>query len=145
MILIDTDTLSLSPIDSGEVYLFRDKLLVDLPTAIEASEDEVAHDTVLSMLKDGSWQLFILSDEYNYKGFAITENIYTEHGVWLNIPFMYSDGDLRALNFMSDQLEKYAQIQQYRGVKLITTVNKLQRYATRRGYKQRFVELVNEF
>jgi hypothetical protein len=145
LIPVEKNGLSVSLVDPHEIPLIRDTILRDLKIVEQNSENEVSAETVVNQCIMGDWKLWVVGFQNKYRGFAVTEDIHTEPGTWLNITHLHCKKDLGALNYLMDSLEIVAKECGFRGVKLISSVPRVGAYSRRRGYRIRFIEFVNEF
>lgn len=140
-----SDGLRVTLCDPRSLSLIKDVIHEDLVVVENNSESEVSPETVLNQCLSGIWRMWLVGYADQYKGFAVTEDIITEQGVWMNITHLHCKKDLGALNYLMDSLEQVAKDCGYRGVKLVSSVPGVGTYSRRRGYKIRFIEFVNEF
>lgn len=129
----------------GEVPALRELVTPALERAIENSEGEETAEHVLDLVEMDSVRMFLVYDRENLAGVGIAEQILTVKGIWLNIPFLFCNKNLGAFRRLTDTIEKFAMDTKHRGLKMITTVDKLGTYARRKGYRMRFIEWVREF
>lgn len=112
--------------------------------AVENSPGDTGIESILRSLFDGETKLVILANDESAVGAMIIEELPSERGVWLNIPFLFADG-LPSLTRLFSFVESYAEKESYLGVKWVTTNDRAPVLAKRRGYQQRLVEYVKEF
>lgn len=112
--------------------------------AVENSPGDTGIETILRSLFSGESHLVIIAGEDGPVGALIAEDLPSERGVWLNLPFLFADG-LPSLTRLFAFVESYAQNKGYLGVKWVTTHGRAPVLAKRRGYQQRLVEYVKEF
>lgn len=139
------DGIGVSLVPPWNVATFWEFILPDLERSIEESHREVTAGTVRRMVQLGRWELWVVSEGEEYHGFAITEDIQTDRGTWVNIPFAGVDRSLRVLGRLLDAIEAYAsEVPGVIGVKWISSRPEFAAFAKRRGYEPRFVEYVRE-
>jgi hypothetical protein len=129
---------------SGEHFApFWEDIKPGVIAACGESHNEVSPETIYGMVAAGHWVCWVAStEESRLTGFAVGESIATEKGAYLNIPFAWVDRSLKAMNRLMESVEEYADENGFYGVKFLSSKKQFGSWATRRGYKVRYIEYV---
>lgn len=129
-------------VSAALVPVFWEKVSPWIEKALKASYDEVSIDRCYSALQSGEWELVLATRGKDLIGVACIEKIHTQHGYWLNVPFLTSDS-LESINRIFDFAEsRVMDSDDCLGIKWYSGHPKCDSFADRRGYKKRFVEYV---
>jgi hypothetical protein len=118
-----------------------------LGKSLENSHNEQEAEDIHKDLIVGQVSLWVLYERtekvFGLKSMAITELITTPKGVWIVMMYGWSEG-LKFFNRLFGFIEKTAEKNGARGVKIISSLPKMGIMAKRKGYEPRFVEYVKE-
>lgn len=116
-----------------------------LVAALNHSDNLVTVSRVMEQVLAGTWDLYYLTQDKEYKGFAMVERLPSARGVWFNIPFAYSDDpkvDLHGdfLPFIEEEAKKENAV----GVTFISQRRGYERKVKPLGYGVQFVKYKKE-
>jgi hypothetical protein len=113
--------------------------------ACENSENTFSPKTVFQSILDGSFDLWIVHDDEEVLGFYVTEILFIDAGLVVNVPFAGFRKNLKALVVAFDHAERVAEASGAVGFKFISKDKRWETLARRRGFRPRFVEYYKEF
>jgi len=96
-------------------------------------------------IRSGCCQCWLIAQDGDVNGTFITENIKTQKGWHLNVPFCgIRDNSIRSLIAAWDKFETVAAAWGYAATKFISSDPRFASIANRRGYRPRYVEYIKE-
>lgn len=116
-----------------------------LGAACLASDDTWSARSVCEGILLGQFTLWVVHDSDALLGFYLTEYLFVESGIVVNVPFAGFKTNLKALIFAFDHAERVAKESGAVGFKFISSDTRWESLAKRRGFRPRFIEYYKEF
>lgn len=142
------DDLAIFRIRGPRIFAIWDDIEPHLHEVLEKSNDEVPPEWIREELVRGVFDLWVCldnSEEVSVRAFTITSDIVTANGTWRDMPFSYSDGEMRISNSLFRHVVEKSKEEGYIGVKFITSQPKVMKWAVKHGMKERYREFILPF
>jgi hypothetical protein len=117
-----------------------------IESALNNSDNLQTMRGIYDYLASGDWVLWLVLEDGDLLGAALTEILTTAKGLYCNVPFGYSKDPRRDIHqYFFPHIEEIARELEFAGVKFISKRPGYARKAKSMGYERGFVEYRKEF